>query len=219
MKKDIIIFGNTEYSYMIAKYIESFNDNKILSFTVDKAYIRELNLHGIKVIPFEDIEEHACLDNVEFIIGVGYKAMNSVREDIYNRLKKRKFKIGSFFHPNAVIETTDIGEGNIVLSGAYIGVGSKIGNCNIFWNNCNISHDANIGDFNYFSPSATFGGYVNVNDNCFFGLNCTVRNNVFIAKNTLVGAGAYIDRDTELGAVYVPNRTIKLKYQSRDINI
>lgn len=219
MKKNIIIFGNTEYAYMIANYIKEFNDHKILAFTVDEKYITSQFFHNIPVIPFENIEKHFSLDNVEFVIGIGYKAMNSVRESIYKRIKEKNYLVGGFIHPTAVVETTEIGEGNIILSDAYIGKNANIGNANIFWNKSNISHDATIGDYNYFAPSVTFGGFVNVQNNCFFGLGCIVKNGLTISDSSLIGAGTYLDRNTEPFDVFVPERSVKLKYKSTNMNI
>lgn len=219
MKKDAVIFGNTEYSYMLAKYMEELGERRILAFTVDAQYITEAALHEYPVVPFEEIEDRFSMDEVEFIIGIGHKSMNSVRESIYNRLKAKNYAIGSFIHPKATVAAEAIGEGNIILDAAYIGKNAKIGNANIFWNNCNVSHDAVIGDFNYFAPSATFGGFVTVGDKCFFGLGCIVKNGLSIADSTLVGAGAYIDCNTQTGDVYVPARSVKLKYKSSEMNI
>ena len=213
------IFGNTQYSYMIAKSISEFNGDKILAFTVDQRYISDCYFHEYPVIPFEEIESYISVDDVEFVIGIGYKAMNSVREAIYNRIKRKNYRIGSFIHPNSIIETSSIGEGNIILSGAYIGRNAIVGNANIFWNNCNISHDANIGDFNYFAPSAVLGGFVNIGSKCFFGLGCIVKHGLSISDSTLIGAGAYIDTNTSPYDVYVPARSSKLNYKSSEMNI
>lgn len=219
MKNNVIIFGNTEYSYMLAKYIEETNISKVIAFTVDKEFISNSYLHEFSVIPFENIEDSFSLDDVEFIIGVGYKSMNSVRESIYKRIKSKNYRIGNFVHPNAVVEANQIGEGNVILSGAYIGKNTVIGNGNIFWNNCNISHDAVIGDFNYFAPSTTFGGFVTVSNRCFFGLGSIVKNGLSVLDSTLVGAGAYLDKNTDPYDVYVPAKSLKLKYKSTDMNI
>lgn len=204
---------------MLAKYIEETSSGKVLAFTVDKSFISDNYLHEFPVIPFDDIEEKLSMDDVEFIIGVGYKSMNSVRESIYNRIKSKNYRIGNFIHPNAIVEANQIGEGSVILSGAYIGKGAIIGNGNIFWNNCNISHDAVIGDFNYFAPSTTFGGFVTVRNKCFFGLGSIVKNGVSVLDSTLVGAGAYLDKNTDPYDVYVPAKSLKLKYKSFDMNI
>lgn len=219
MKKKFIVFGNTEYAYMLAKYIEETADNKVLAFTVDRAYIDNPYFNEFPVIPFEEIENHFSSEEVEFIIGIGHKAMNSVREDIFNRIKGKGYSIGNFIHPNAIVEASEIGEGNIILCGAYIGRNAKIGDANIFWNNCNISHDAVMGDFNYIAPSVTFGGFVNVGNKCFFGLGSIVKNGLMVASSTLIGAGAYLDKDTEPCDVYVPAKSVKLKYKSSEMNI
>ncbi len=219
MTKDIVIFGNTEYSYMLAKYVKKYQGRTVIAFTVDKEYINEPYLHDIPVVPFEIIENLFSPQAVDILIGIGYKKMNTIRENVYHRIKNKSYTIASFYHPDAVIETTDIGEGNIVLSGAYVGIDSTIGNANIIWNNCNISHNAHIGDFNYFAPSASFGGFVDVEHHCFFGLNCTVRNNITIAASTLIGAGAYADKSTQIGDVLVPARSTKLDRKSFEMNI
>ena len=219
MKRDIVIFGNTEYSYMIAKYMSEINGNRILAFTVNKKYIDKPYFHEYPVVPFEEIEKLFSPDDAEFIVAVGYKAMNSVREAIYNQIKLKNYRIGSFIHPNSNVEAAKLGEGNIILSGAYIGRGTVIGNANIFWNKCNISHDAVIGDFNYFAPSAVLGGFVKISNKCFFGLGSIVKNGVSISDSTLIGAGAYIDRSTAPADVYVPARSVKLSYKSSEMNI
>ncbi|MBE6737523.1 MAG: acetyltransferase [Ruminococcaceae bacterium] len=219
MKKKIIVFGNTEYSYMIADYIQRLCEAEIAAFCVNEKYISNPAFYGIPVVPFESVEERFSPESVEFVLGLGYKSMNTIREKVYNIIKEKGYRIASFVHPTAVVETDDLGEGNIILSGAYIGYGTKIGNANVFWNGCNIAHNVQIGDYNYFAPSVTFGGFTVVGNNCFFGLGSTVKNRLYIADKTLVGAGAYLNTSTDTYDVYVPARTVKLEHKSTDMGI
>lgn len=219
MKNKVVIFGNTEFSYMLAEYIQRFYNACVAAFVVNKAYITASKFHGIDVFDFEDIEDKFKTDEVDFVLGIGYKSMNKIREQIYVEIKAKGYNVASFVHPNAVVETEDLGEGNIILSGAYIGCGSKLGNANVIWNGCNISHNATIGDYNYFAPSTTLGGFVQVGNNCFFGLGSVVRSSVFVADETLVGAGCYLNNSTDEFDVYVPERALKLKYKSFDMNL
>lgn len=219
MKDKVVIFGNTEYSFMIAEYIRQFCNVCVSAFVINKDYISESQFHGIDVVAFEDIENKFKSDEVDFILGLGYKSMNTIREKIYISIKEKDYNVASFVHPSAVVETNDLGEGNIILSGAYIGPNSRIGNANIIWNGCNISHNVTIGDYNYFSPSATLGGFAQVGNNCFFGLGSVIRSSVSVADKTLIGAGTYLNNSTEVFDVYVPQRALKLNHKSTDMNL
>ena len=154
------------------------------------------------------------------LIAVGYSRMNTVRQDIYNRLKKYKYHIASYIHSSVKIpECVSLGEGNIILEHVCIGLFGKLGNGNLLWAHALLGHNCSIGDFNTISSSASVSGCVEVKDNCFIGNNATVRDHVKIDSFTLVGAGTYISKDTEKGSVYVPARAVKLDRHSMDINL
>ncbi len=94
---------------MLAKYPEEQNGSKVLAFAVDRQYIAQPSLHECPVFPFEQIESCCAINEVEFIIGIGHKSMNSVREAIFNRLKSKKYTIGCFIHPDATVGNLKLG--------------------------------------------------------------------------------------------------------------
>ena len=219
MDKKIVIFGTTSYSYMLSQYIHENRLGSVVAFMVNKDYMEDkTSFFEYPLFPFEQIEGFCDMQSTEILIGLGYHSMNTSRERIFKEVREKGYKIAQLIHPSSIIETTDIGEGNIILSGVYIGKNSKIGDANIFWNNCNISHDARIGNFNYFSPSFTSGGFVTIDNNCFFGINSAVRSSVKISNKTLVGAGCYLNSNTNPEDVYVPARATRLKHKSTEMN-
>lgn len=218
--KRIVIFGISLFAKLMRKYIEGKKDCICVGYTVDKEYIVESIFDGLPIIPFEEIENYYLADEIEILVAIGYKNMNTNRENIFKRIKEKNYFLASYTHPTATILTDSIGEGCIILENVTIGIGCKIGEGNIF-NACSmIGHDTKIGNYNFFAGNSTIGGAVIVKNNCFLGLNCTVRNEVVLNKYTLVGACAYIDRDTNERAVYVPAKSIELMGKiSIDMNI
>ncbi len=218
-KQKIIIFGNHEFAKMMAEYIQKFTNDEVCYFTVNKEYIKDSEILGLPVIEFENIENKFNKSEYKFLITLGYNKMNSLRESIFGQVQEKGYKIASFIHPTASINTKEIGIGNIFLENVFIGPYSKIGNGNIFWNGVNISHNASIKNYNYFSPSTTFAGNVKVSNNCFFGTNCTVKNGINISNKTLIGAGCYLNKDTLNNEVYVPAKAVKLDKNSSQIEL
>lgn len=220
MKKNgIIIFGNNQFATMLCEYIKRYTDNHICCFTVNKKYIKENKILDLPVVAFEEIEDKYPSSNYKFLIALGYKDMNSLREKVFNQIHEKGYDIINFIHPSASINAKNMGIGNIFLDNVFIGLNSKIGNGNIFWNGVNISHDANIGNYNYFSPSTTIAGNVNINNNCFLGTNCTIKNGLTISNKTLIGAGCFLKNNTLDNEVYVPAKSIKLDKTSNEIKL
>lgn len=217
MSKEIIIFGTSSFSILIAEYLKKFTNNKIIAFTVNKEYINDTKIMDLPVLEFEDIEEKYNPSKYSFINTIGYTQMNTVREKIFNDIKKKGYKIEGFLHPSANIYADEIGEGNIILENAFLGPHTIIGNGNIVWNGVNISHDAKIGNFNCFAPSTTIAGNVTIKNNCFLGTNCTIKNGLIISDKTLIGAGCFLNKDTNEEDVYVSgNLSKKLDIKSSD---
>ena len=215
-KKDVVIFGNTGFSAMVKKSIDRYADYSVVAFCVDAEYISGDMFEGIPIVAYESIEETYPADKYDILITVGYKKMNGIRQKTYHSAKEKGYCLQNFIHPKATVESNLLGEGNIILANADIGMDATIGNCNFIWNGCIISHDACIGDFNYFAPGAILGGNVTVHDRCFLGLGSIVKNGCVIETGTLVGAGCYISNSTNEYEVWVPERSSKLQRKSDD---
>lgn len=215
----VIIFGNSSYSVMIAEYVKQFTELDICCFTVNKEYVVDNVIFDLPVVDFENIEERYDPSKYKFLIALGHKNMNSLREKIFNEVEEKGYEIINFIHPSALINANEIGKGNIFLENVFIGPHAKIGNGNIFWNGVNISHNACIGSYNYFSPSTVIAGNIKISNNCFFGTNCTIRDGLNICDKTLVGAACYLSNDTLENEVYVPAKSIRLEKTSNQMHL
>ena len=219
VENNLLIFGNNNLSRLMVKYITKYTDCNFLGFCVDREYMHGEEFEGNKNIAFEDIRETYPQKDLEILICIGNNRMNDIRKAVYERIKNEGYRIAQFIHPTVNLESSIIGEGNIILENANIGMDVNIGNCNVIWNGCNISHGTSIGSFNYIAPSVAVAGNVCINDNCFFGINSTLRSNISVASYTYIGAGCYLNNSTECNDVYVPAKAVKLERKSSEMTI
>lgn len=100
----LIIFGTTNFSNMMRYYFERFTDKKVAAFTVNRHYIDSGSFNGLPVVPFEDIQSLYPARDYGVYLGIGYKKMNTVRENVYNACVGMGYEIESFIHPSAIID-------------------------------------------------------------------------------------------------------------------
>lgn len=202
--RNLIIFGDSQFSERISKYIIAEGKDNLIAFTQEKQYMKRCDINNYKVIPFEELS--SVHEEFEIILGVGYSNMNTLREKIYKLCKSAGYKVGTYISAHAICYTEDIGDGNFVCPGAVIGPGCIIGKANYFASCVVLSHDNQVGDFNFISTSTVFGGFARVKDRCFFGLNSTVKDNVVVANENLIGSAANVIKSISyVGGVYIGN--------------
>ena len=203
-KKQIVIFGDTTFSVEMMRILKTGGANPA-AFTMDSNYIKSSQLFGLPVFPFEKLEQYVDIENSEILLSIGYNKMNHNRETKYQECKSRGFNIHTFISEHAVVYADSIGEGCIIMPGAYIGPFTTLGICNVIRSGCVLSHHEIIGDFNWIADGCTYGGSVVQDNNCFVGLGSTVRNSVCIADQTFIGAHSYLSSNTMKEGVYIGN--------------
>lgn len=209
MKK--VIFGLTDLADVLF-YELNKTGVEIDCFCVNQKYIYEKFHMGKPVVAYEELRDFfESAEQIGIYLCVGYHSMNQIRERVYRKIKEEGYKILSFIHSSAIVETKQMGEGCIVLEQVLIGPYTKVGVANIFYPKAMVSHHSIIGDYNFFAISASVAGNVIVESKCFIGNNVTTKDGIRIKSLTLAGAGSYIDQDTEEGSCIVPARSVKLK--------
>ncbi|MCQ6280002.1 acetyltransferase [Bacillus sp. EB600] len=209
--KKLIIFGNSNFSKLIKWYIDHDDDREVVAFCADQEYIIENVFEGLPVIAFEEIEKMYPPEQYEILIGIGYNKMNDLRKKIYYSCKQKGYTIASYIHSSSLIQTENIGEGNIILEQTLIEPFVKIGNCNLIWYKVSIAHDDIIGNFNTIAGMASLCGHVIIKNNCFVGNASVIRESVIINDYSLIGASAFVGRDVEPFSVVVPQKSVVLE--------
>ncbi len=209
MEEKTFIFGITDLAEILLYHL--LNDEiRIDGFMVHQNYKHEDFFHGFPVYEYELTEKNFPGCNISVYVCIGYSHMNYYRRRLFQDMRKKNYHIKTYIHKSANVFTKEIGEGNLILECAYIGMYARIGDGNIFYPKCVVAHHASVGSFNYFSIACSIAGKVMIGNENFFGNNAATKDKIKIANRILVGAGAYVDRNLKDNQVIVPQKSIVL---------
>jgi sugar O-acyltransferase (sialic acid O-acetyltransferase NeuD family) len=128
-----------------------------------------------------------------------------------DRLAAAGYSLPVLRHPfSAVGIAVSLGEGTVVLAGAVVNAGARLGRGCIVNTGATVDHDCILGDGVHVCPGAHLAGQVTVGRGAWLGIGCCVREGVRIGAGVTVGAGAAVVSDLPDGltAVGVPARGI-----------
>ncbi len=122
----------------------------------------------------------------------------TIREQLYDRLKKCGFLLPAIVDRTAVIaEDVSLGEGTFVGKAAVINAAARIGNMAIINTGSIIEHDCMIGAFSHVAVGAVVCGGARIGKRCLIGANATILQEKVVEDNVTVGAGAVVVRRAE----------------------
>lgn len=214
--KKAIIFGCDQFAEVLSYFLNDEEEYEVCGYVVDGKYRHEDYFLGKPLIDFEDAQKHFSPQEYGIFICIGYTNMNRVRAEKFKQAHEKGYEILSYRHKTANIFTEDFGEGNIIMDGVTIGPFCKVGNGNVFWPNSHVAHHTKVGDFNFFTISCSVAGNITIGNNSIFGNSCIVNNGVSVADYNLIGAGCFVSKSTDIGGVYVPQKSIKLEGKCSD---
>lgn len=198
-----IIFGVGEFADILFQKLVDANI-EVDAFCIDEKYVKNLSLKPQRpLVLYEELDRHVK-DDIGIYIGViGKKCMFELRKSVFERISRDGYRILNYIDPSAIVRTSNIGHGNIIMENTVIESHCMIGNGNIIWPNVVMSHHNTIGSFNNISPSASFSGYSSIGNQCFIGNNACLNNHIHISDKGLVGAGVFARKDLDAESVLV----------------
>ncbi|MGL5100570.1 MAG: acetyltransferase [Fusobacteriaceae bacterium] len=196
MDKEVIIIGAGGHSKVIVDILK-LNGRKIAGILDDNPNNQEA---------FGKLELIEKYKNIyDFVIAIG---SNKIRKMISEKYKANYIVA---IHPKAIIAgDVELEEGTVIMAGAIINSGSKIGKHCIVNTGAIIEHDNTIEDFVHISPGAVLAGTVKIGKSTWVGAGATIINNITVGENCVIGAGTVIVRDvrSESKIVGIPGREI-----------
>ena len=212
MKKDIIVIGDGGHARMIIDFLEETDQFNIIGVTSKnpdrKKFYNYLVIGDDSVLKY--YYKKGEIRNVA--IGIGGFRDNSLRKEVFEKVKKIGFSVQSIIHKSAVVSRyAQIGEGCIIMPNVTINNDVTIGNNCIIANGVVISHESVIGNHVLLSAGVIVGGNAIIGSGSLLALGSKVISGVKIGKNVLIGAGAVVVKDCLQEGTYmgIPARKIK----------
>jgi sugar O-acyltransferase (sialic acid O-acetyltransferase NeuD family) len=203
MQEKIILIGGGGHCKSVIDVIEQENKFEILGIIDVKEKI------GSKVLNYEVI---GCDDDIEelskthenFFITFGQGKTNTFRKQIFAKLKSLNLNLPIIKSPfSHVSKHSVIGEGTIIMHGAIVNAGAKVGvNC-ILNTQSLIEHDVEVGNHCHISTKATLNGSVKLGDSVFAGSTCVIKDGLSICENVTIGTGAAVVKTIKEPGIYV----------------
>lgn len=149
------------------------------------------------------------VDQVEFVITVGFIKNPAKRVKLYNSVKEAGGKLATIIASTAYVSKyATVGEGTVVMHHAFVNAGAKVGRNVILNTATNIEHDAVIGDHCHISTGTMVNGECRLGERCFIGSQSVLVNGICIGDDIIVGAGSLVRKSINIKGIYSGNPAI-----------
>lgn len=216
----IVIYGIGAVGQDVWRELEFGDSGNPVAFSVDKKYLKSSKLHGLPVIPHENISFMYPPEEYRLIIAVGYGDKGKLRIRRYKEAVELGYELANCVSKWAVTwEKHTMGPGSVLCAGSTLCPSSSIGKNVFVAPSCTIPHDTSLSDHAFLSAGVCLSGGVTVGTSAFIGTGAVVRNGVSIGQNAIVGAGAVILEDVEPNSVYMAMPAEKLPMARDQLNM
>jgi len=152
----------------------------------------------------DDLLNRADAAGLSAVLGVGKMDAGDGRLRLQTRLESAGIRFPAAASRSAVVhDDVAWGAGTLVLSGAVVVTGSRLGRACIVNTNASVDHDCVLDDDVHVAPGVTLCGGVRVGAHTLIGAGATVLPGVSICARSVVGAGATVTRAIVEPGVYV----------------
>ena len=182
--KPLLIYGSGEFGITV-KLLAQRCEREVTGFVDD------FNQGPGIVGNFETASQRYPAETHDFAMAIGYRHMQS-RWIVLGNLFSKGYQLPPLVHPRAIVESSKIGMGTIIMAGAMVDERSQIAELCVLWNGANVSHHCHIGDGCFLAPSVTICGFTTVGSQSFLGANATITERVEIEPDRFVKAGSLV---------------------------
>ncbi len=188
-KPDLILIGAGGHARSCIDVIEQQGQYRIAGL-VGLPEQRHIQQFGYTVMASDEALGGLAKSYRFALITVGQIRSAELRLRLYREVLQCGFKLPVIISPTAhVSRYASIGAGSIVMHGAIVNGGVRVGNNCIINTRSLIEHDTIVEDHCHISTGAILNGDVTVGSGSFIGSGCIIKEGVSIGKSCLVGMG------------------------------
>jgi sugar O-acyltransferase (sialic acid O-acetyltransferase NeuD family) len=205
-RQQIVVIGAGETAELAYEYFTHDSPHEVVAFSVEEKYLRQPELFGLPVVPFESVESAYPPDRFRAFVAVSYTQLNRARAKLFHAAKAKGYGLASYISSHAFVwRNVQIGENCFLLENNVVQYSVRIGDDVTLWSGNHIGHQSLIEDHCFISSHVVVSGYCTVGRSCFVGVNSSIAHNTAIAPDCVIGAGTVVVKGTEPGQVYVGN--------------
>ena len=206
--KKLLIFGTGDISILAKYYFETDSDYKVVGFVCDDEFHNSDQFEGKKLYKFSNLKTSINIDDHYIFVGISYRQLNKVRENIYHKIKKLGFKFASYISPKSEISpNVKIGENCFILENQTIQPFVEIGDNVIIWSGNHIGHRSKISNHVYISSHVCVSGYCEIGERTFIGVNSALGDFSKIGKDTFISMSSTVYGNIKDGSVIIGKKT------------
>ena len=194
--KKVFIFGLGTISDLVFYYFSEQNDYEIVGFVDYDNLIVSDKKFELPVIKLSNLNQTFPPTEFEGFIAIGYRNLNTDRENVFKLLKDKKYKLCSFISKKSVIaENAQIGENCLILENQTIQPYVKIKDNVYVWSGNHIGHHSIISENTFVSSHVVISGNCKIGKNCFIGVNAAIADGIEIKNKCTISMGANVSKN------------------------
>lgn len=202
-KKQIILIGGGGHAKACLDVIESDDFWHLKGYLDVKQTLSDS--YGLDYLG-SDLEASKFVHEAKFLITVGHLGFSTIREKLFNDLKKLNAQFAIVKARNSIISKKSIiGSGTIVMHGAILQADTQIGENCIINDRVLIEHDSTIGNHCHISTGAIINGGIRIGNGVFIGSGSVLRNGITIGDNCVIGMGSVVTKSIGQGLTVFGN--------------
>ena len=201
--RKLIIVGDSAFAEIAHEYFDADSDYTVVGFSVEAAYLKQSELHGLPVVPFETLEQHFAPGDHEVFVATTYTQLNRLRARLSAQAKARGYKLASYISPRAFVwRNVALGEHCFIFEDNTVQPFVSIGDNVVLWSGNHIGHHSVVKSHCFIASHVVVSGFCTVGEYSFLGVNATLANNVNVGRDNWVGPNVVLMKDTPDGALF-----------------
>lgn len=203
-RERVVIIGAGNGAEVVIDILLDYPDIEIVGLVDDN--VKVFKNYNIPVLDcgiedFPDKYGSDFYDAAIISIGANLKSMR-FRRSVFEKYKAKGVRFINAIAKSAEIRRgVQLGEGNIIGAGCYIGTLTRIGDNNSISYGANIGHHNIIGSHNLIAPGVFTSGADTIGNSCIIPAGVSVINMVSIGDDVIVPVGYAVSQSIEAGSV------------------
>lgn len=192
-KDQLLLVGDGQFAQIAYEYFSYDSQYEVVGFSVETAYLRQKQLFGLPVVPFEEVEAEFPPGNIAFYAAVTYTEQNRVRTRLYKEAKEKGYRPASYISSRAFVwRNCRIGEHCFIFEGTVIQPYVSMGDNVIVWGGSHVGHHGSVGNNCFIASHVAISGNCSIGEYTFVGVNSTLVDGISIGSDCIIGADATV---------------------------